>query len=170
MKHLYKMKLNNSKKKLFTNAPFFLGLVLNVFVVKFFAKTVVSPSTILLLYLITGTIFYFIIDKFFKLELNQFLKFVYCSVSFGGLLSTILLLINLNFESSTNREILKVKILKKGLTTRGKHPKIDAQVDGIVKGFIFHNVDDITEYSSVQLHIREGKIGWKTIEQIQLKK
>ena len=162
------MKLSKSKKALLKNIPFFLGIILNVVVVKLFAKTVVSPFTILQLYLIPGLISYFIIDKFTKMELSIFIKFVYSTVSFGSLFTTLLLLINLNFNSSANFKIVETKILKKSFTTRGRQPTADAEVDGMIKGFVFRKLENLDNYSSIQLKLREGTIGWKIIEQTKL--
>ena len=162
------MKLSKSKKALLKNIPFFLGIILNVVVVKLFAKTVVSPFTILQLYLIPGLISYFIIDKFTKMELSIFIKFVYSTVSFGSLFTTLLLLINLNFNSSANFKIVETKILKKSFTTRGRQPTADAEVDGMIKGFVFRKLENLDNYSSIQLKLREGAIGWKIIERTKL--
>ena len=164
------MKLTKSKKASLKNIPFFLGLILNVVVVKLFAKTVISPFTILQLYLIPGLISYFIIDKFTKIELSIFIKFVYSTVSFGSLFTTLLLFINLNFNSSANFKIVETKILKKGFTTRGRQPTADAEVDGIIKGFVFRNLKNLDDYSSIQLKLRKGAVGWNIIEQNKLLK
>ncbi|AZA98265.1 hypothetical protein EG359_01005 [Chryseobacterium joostei] len=164
------MKLRKSKKVSLKNTLFFLGLILNIVVVKLFAKTVISPFTILQLYLIPGLISYFIIDKFTKIELSIFIKFVYSTVSFGSLFTTLLLFINLNFKSSENFKIVETKILKKGFTTRTRQPTADAEVDGIIKGFVFRKLKNLDDYSSIQLKLREGTIGWNIIEQSKLLK
>lgn len=164
------MKLSKSKKALLKNIPFFLGVILNVVVVQLFAKTVISPFTILQLYLIPGLISYFIIDKFTKIELSIFIKFVYSTISFGSLFTTLLLLVNLNFNSSANFKIVETRILKKGFTTKGMRPTAEVEIDGITKGFVFRKLANLDNYSTIQLKLRDGAIGWKIIEQKKLLK
>lgn len=159
-----------STRNLVINIPFFSGLILNVIVIKIFSKTVISPFSILLLYLIPGLVLYFFIDKFINLRLSKFLKLVYTTISFGSLFTISLLLINLNFQESTNSKTIKTKILKKGYTTKGNRPTADVEVDGIIKGFVFQRQENIDNYSSLELKLYDGVIGWKIIKAIELKK
>ena len=158
----------NTKESIAIYIPFFAGLILNVFVVLMFAKTIIRLQDIFMMYIITGTVFYFIFGKFVKIKLSKFYRWVYTTVSFGSLLASILLSINLYSYPTKDFEILQTEILKKGFTTKGNHPTADIKIDGIIKGIIFRNLDDINNYSGVKVKVREGILGWKIIEKTTL--
>ncbi|UOK42130.1 MULTISPECIES: hypothetical protein [Flavobacterium] len=162
------VELKKTKEILIFNIPFFVGLVLNVLVVLMFSKTVIRLQDIFLLYITTGIVLYFIFDKFVKIKLSKFLRLAYTTVSFGSLLTCILLTINLYIYPTKDFEILKTPILKKGFTTKGNNPKADIEVDGIIKGVIFQNIDNINDYSAIELKVRKGRLGWKIIEKTTL--
>ncbi|NUY82352.1 hypothetical protein HUK80_15715 [Flavobacterium sp. MAH-1] len=60
--------------------------------------------------------------------------------------------------------------MKKGYTTKGNRPTADVEVDGIIKGFVFQRQENIDNYSSLELKLYDGVIGWKIIKAIELKK
>lgn len=45
---------------------------------------------------------------------------------------------------------------------------VDIKIDGIIKGIIFWNFDDINNYLGVKVKVCEGILGWKIIEKIIL--
>ena len=100
--------------------------------------------------------------------MSRFLKFVYATISLGSVIATTLLFINLNFKASSNSLVIETKILKKGFTTKGYRPTADAKVDGIIKGFVFKKDQNINQYSTLQLTLQKGIVGWNTIEKIKL--
>lgn len=158
----------NTKESTTIYIPFFAGLIFNLFVILMFAKTIIRLQDIFMMYITTGIVFYFIFGKFVKMKLSKFYRLVYTTVSFGSILASLLLSINLYIYPANDFEILKTEILKKGFTTKGKHPTADIKLDGITKGIVFLKLDDINDYSGVKVKVREGILGWKIIEKITL--
>ncbi|MGC4058472.1 MAG: hypothetical protein QM743_10210 [Chitinophagaceae bacterium] len=162
------MKLHESKKELLRYLPFFLGLILNVFVILLFSKTVISPFLILSLYAIPGILGCLLIRWVKSIDTNLIVKFIYASVSFGCPLAAALLFVNLNIPAATASETVKTNILKRGFTAKTHNPTADVAVDGVIKGFVFPQEKDLAAYSMLRLTLQEGIVGWKTVKEVKL--
>jgi hypothetical protein len=148
---------------------FFLGIILNLFCIKLYSKTVINFSQLVILYLLTGLVFFFFFDKIFKVQLQKVYKFVYTTVVFGSSLASLLLSINfyLNSTKEIYTEQFQLSNQRYGLR---QTPKADIKIEGIVKTFIFSKSIKIEDYQSINLKLTKGKLGFTIIQDKSLVK
>lgn len=146
----------------------FISITLCIGVVLLFKDTVINPSTLFFIYLLSAS-FYVVLNKFLiKLELNIFLKLILIAFLIGGTINFALLSANMYLPNKSNYNTENYYIIKTGFTTKGHSPTADIEINGIVKGFSFNKNDIVTSNNTIKVKSRTGKLGWKIIEYYQL--
>lgn len=158
----------------FLSVMFIGALILTVFEIHIYRKTIIHwaiPSTI---YILTGLILTPLTSNFLKKHYDTigfFFQLVFNVVTWGGLLIFALMATNYYFPKE-NSKTISTKIIRTGHLARGGHgcgvPYCEVIINNKEKELVFPCDFDIENYNEIELTIRKGFWGFDIITEKNL--
>ena len=149
---------------------FFSGLILTIFEINIFHKTIIDWKIPTSIWVFTGLLFAPFMSKHLVNYYNTtglFLQLVFNICSFGGILVYIFMATNYYFGKDNKLETFQTEILKTGHLAKGRNgcgsPYADVFVKKSDKQLIFPCDFEIEQYKYVDLTLQKGLLGFDII-------
>lgn len=149
---------------------FFSGIILTIFEINIYRKTVIDWKIPTAIWLGIGLISLFYLRKYLAEHYNTkniFLQLVFSVCSFGGLLTYSFMASNYYLIDKVETEIIKTPIIKTGHLAKGKNgcnnPYVDVYIKGAEKELIFPCDFEIEKYKFVSVRLTRGLFGFDRI-------
>src|ERR1700709_763363 len=127
--------------KTFYFITFFVGLILMIFEVRLYQKTIIPAKDVLILIFFVSIIFFFIIKKKYKNTYqtkNSFYAFAQATASFGFIACYIFMALNF-YLADSKIEVKSFSILSKHtIGSKYPQPAIEINYEGIEKQLVFY--------------------------------
>lgn len=176
-------KVLNKKRNIFYQIVFFVGLILIIWEIPIFRKTVISLNLLFLIVGGIGSIAAFVDFKNYSETYDlkdwklYFFAFMQNIVSWGFIACSTLVLSNYYFSGSEiieeKYEIIETSSMTGSKGNRSKRkPLVRINYKGKIKELVFSNraYDELEEYKYVNIGVKKGFLNWDIIENQKLEK
>lgn len=178
-----KFEVLNKKRNIFYQIVFFVGLILIIWEISIFRKTVVPISLLLLVVIGIGSLTTFLDFKNYKGTYDlkgwklYFFAFMQNTLSWGFIACSLLILSNYHFSTDEiierNYEIVERSSMPGSKGNRSKRkPLVLINYEGEMKEFVFshRHYKELNDYKYVNISIKKGFVFWDIIISQELKK